>query len=185
MKTNHRTIFSLSIVWLSFIFFIGGNVAAGAVLETTAAGFAVREEVTTTATPKAVYAAILHGVGKWWNSEHTFSGDARNLSIDARVGGCFCERLAHGGGVEHARVIALMPDSLVRVFGAFGPLQPFGLAGVLSWKITGAQSGTKIELSYNVGGYMHGGFENIAAGVDQVLGDQLNRLKSFSESGKP
>jgi hypothetical protein len=180
-----RTKFSLLIVWPFLIYSVGGTVASGAVLEVTPAGFAVREEVTTTASPKAVYAAILHGVGKWWNSAHTYSGDARNLSIDAKVGGCFCERIAHGGGVEHARVIALLPDSLVRVSGAFGPLQPFGLAGTLSWRMTGTPAGTKIELSYNVGGYLPGGFENIAAGVDEVLGDQLNRLKSFSETGKP
>jgi len=180
-----RTEYGPSTVWLLLIFSLVGPAATGAVIEVTPTGFAVRDEVTTTATPQAVYAAILHGVGKWWNSAHTYSGDARNLSIDAKVGGCFCERIAHGGGVEHARVIALLPDTLVRVSGAFGPLQPFGLAGTLSWKMTGAPGGTKIELSYNVGGYIHGGFENIAAGVDEVLGDQLNRLKSFSETGKP
>jgi hypothetical protein len=32
---------------------------------------------------------------------------------------------------------------------------------------------------------MHGAFENIAGPVDEVLSDQLNRLKSYLDTGKP
>jgi uncharacterized protein YndB with AHSA1/START domain len=167
---------------------LGSLIASGAsaaVVETTSNGFAIKDEVTTTASAKLVYAALLHDVGKWWNPEHTYSGDSHNLSIDPKVGGCFCERLAHGGGVEHARVIALLPDSLVRLSGAFGPLQSSALAGTMNWTLSSVPGGTKIEVTYNVGGFMHGGFDAIAPVVDQVLGGQLGRLKSFVETGKP
>lgn len=162
-----------------------GRQAGAAVVEVTPVGFGVRSEVATTAAPKTVYKALLREVDKWWDPEHTYSGNSRNLSIDGKVGGCFCENMGKGGGGEHARIIFLIPDALVRMSGAFGPLQSSGLVGTLTWKLSAAGTGTKIELTYNVGGYMHGAFENIAPAVDEVLTDQLTRLKTFSETGNP
>jgi uncharacterized protein YndB with AHSA1/START domain len=157
---------------------------SAAVIDIAPSGIAVKNEVLVTASPDAVYAALLHDVGRWWNGKHTYSGDSANLSIDARPGGCFCEKLAGDGGVEHARVIALIPASLVRMSGALGPLQSSGLAGTLTWKFTAANGGTKVEMSYSVGGYLEGGFQPIAAPVDGVLRDQLERLKAYVESHK-
>jgi hypothetical protein len=162
-----------------------GHTASAAVAEITPVGFGVRSEVTTSAAPKKVYSALVRDVGKWWNPEHTYSGDSHNLTMASKVGGCFCEKVSRHGAVEHAHLIMLMPDSQVRMTGAFGPLQSSGLVGTLSFKISEAGTGSKIELSYNVGGYMHGSFQNIASGVDEVLTDQLNRLKTFAETGKP
>ena len=106
--------------------------------------------------------ALVRAVGLWWSPSHTFSGDARNLSIDARPGGCFCEKCPSGGGIEHLRVVHAAPDRLLRLAG-----------------------GTRLELSYSVGGFMPDGFEKIAPAVDRVLGEQAQRLKLFVETGKP
>jgi len=127
---------------------------------------------------------LLHDVGKWWNAKHTYSGDSANLFFDPRPGGCFCEKPPNDGGVEHARVLALMPDSLVRISGALGRLQASGLVGTLTWKFTQTDGGTKFELTYVVGGYIPGGFEPVASVVDGVLRDQLERLKLYSETRK-
>jgi uncharacterized protein YndB with AHSA1/START domain len=172
----------MALMLLSYLF---AQAASAAVAETTPVGFGVMSTVTTAATPKKVYSALTHDIGKWWNAEHTYSGDSHNLSMPSKVGGCFCERVSHGGAVEHAHVIMLIPDSQVRMTGAFGPLQSSGLVGTLSYKISPAGTGSKIEMTYNVGGYMHGSFENIAPAVDEVLTDQLTRLKTFAETGKP
>ena len=161
-----------------------GQQVSAAVVEVTPVGFGVRSEVATSAAPKTVYHSLLREVDRWWNPEHTYSGNSRNLLIEDRVGGCFCERIGKGG-VEHARIIYLMPNAVVRMSGALGPLQSSGLVGTLTWKLSPAGTGTKIELTYNVGGYMHGAFENIAPAVDEVLSDQLTRLKTYSETGKP
>jgi hypothetical protein len=115
--------------------------AHAAVVEVTAEGFAVHQEATTAADAKTVYKALLKDVGQWWNPAHTYSGNSHNLSIDKKVGGCFCEDLGHGGAVEHARVILLIPDSQVRMSGAFGPLQSSALVGTLSFKLTGSGTG--------------------------------------------
>jgi hypothetical protein len=173
------------LIGMSLLSCLIAHAAHAAVVEITPVGFGVQDQVTTSASPKKVYSALVKEVGKWWNPEHTYSGDSHNLSISSKVGGCFCEHVSHGGAVEHARVIVLIPDSQVRMVGAFGPLQSSGLVGTLSFKISEAGSGSKIELTYNVGGYMHGAFENIAPTVDEVLADQLNRLKIFAETGKP
>ena len=85
--------------------------------------------MTIQASPENVYAALTGKVGSWWNPEHTYSHDSRNLSIDARPGGCFCEKLDNGGGVEHMKVVLAWPGRMLRMTGALGPLQGSGLAG--------------------------------------------------------
>ena len=148
-------------------------------------GFLVRHTATIAAPPARVYDALVRQVGSWWHSDHTFSGDARNLSIDARPGGCFCEKLKEGGGVEHMRVVYAAPGERLRMSGALGPLQASGLAGSLTWSLAATPGGTTIELSYSVGGFLAGGFEKMAPAVSGVLEEQLRRLKLFVETGKP
>ncbi len=60
------------------------------------------------ATPARAWKSLVD-VGAWWDPEHTYSGSTRSLRIDARPGGCFCERLKGQGGVEHARVVQVAP----------------------------------------------------------------------------
>jgi uncharacterized protein YndB with AHSA1/START domain len=153
--------------------------------EVTPNGFLVKFEISVNAPVAKVYEALVGQIGSWWNSEHTYSGDAKNLSIDARPGGCFCEKLPNGGGIEHARVIYVAPREVLRLSGALGPLQASGAAGTLTWKLTSGTDNTRIQLLYNVGGFIDGGFEKIAPAVESVLRGQLDRLKQFAETGKP
>ena len=55
----------------------------------------------------------------------------------------------------------------------------------MTWKLTGDRDNTRVQLSYSVGGFMVGGFDKIASGVESMLNEQLNRLKQFAETGKP
>jgi uncharacterized protein YndB with AHSA1/START domain len=132
-----------------------------------------------------VYDALIGQIGLWWNPEHTYSHDAKNLSIDPRPGGCFCEKLPNGGGIEHLRVVYIAPNETVRLSGALGPLQASGVAGSMTWKLTGAAENTHVQLSYSVGGFISGGFEKIAPAVEAMLREQLDRLRMFVETGKP
>jgi uncharacterized protein YndB with AHSA1/START domain len=155
---------------------------AGAAVDAAANGFVVRHEVTVAAPAAKVYEALTAGVGSWWNEQHTYSGDSRNLSIDPRPGGCFCERLANGG-VEHMRVVHVRQNQLLRMVGGLGPLQGSGTSGSITWRLSAVEGGTRLELTYSVGGFMAGGFESIAPAVDRVLGDQADRLKRYVETG--
>jgi hypothetical protein len=149
-------------------------------------GFTLRETATLSVPPARAYAAMLE-VGKWWASDHTYSGDAANLSIEAKAGGCWCERLPGGGGVQHMTVVFLIPGKQARLAGGLGPLQSMGVAGSMDWKFDPADKGSKVELRYAVGGYSGGagGFKDIAPGVDSVLKAQFERYKRYAETGKP
>lgn len=129
------------------------------------------------AAPADAYAALTR-IGQWWNPAHTYSGKAENLSLDARAGGCFCERLTDGGSVEHMRVVQAVPGSMLRMTGGLGPLQASAAAGTLTWSIRQVEGGAEITQTYVVGGFVPGGADKLAAPVDRVLGEQLNRLRS-------
>lgn len=153
--------------------------------QVTPTGFLLKLETSVNAPSAKVYDALVGQIGSWWNSQHTYSGEAKNLSIDARPGGCFCEKLPNGGGIEHARVIYVAPREVLRLSGALGPLQGSGVAGTLTWKLTNSTGNTRVQLTYSVGGFIDGGFEKIAPAVESMLNDQLDRLKLFAETGKP
>ena len=155
------------------------------VIDSSETGFLARNEALISAPPLKVYGALIERIAGWWDPAHTFSGDARNLSIDPKPGGCFCERLPDGGGVRHLMVVFLSPGKELRLTGALGPLQESGLAGSMTWRLSEAGGGTKVELTYSVGGYHQGGLRGLASPVDSVLRAQLLRLKGFIETGRP
>jgi uncharacterized protein YndB with AHSA1/START domain len=157
----------------------------GEVVESTSTGFLVKNTTTINATPTTVYGALTDKVGGWWDPAHTFSHDSRNLSLEAKPGGCFCERFPDGGGVQHMSVVFASPAKLLRLTGAIGPLQEAALAGTMTWNLSQASGGTTVEMSYAVGGFRAGGFRDLPTVVDGVLRGQLGRLKAFVETGRP
>jgi uncharacterized protein YndB with AHSA1/START domain len=128
---------------------------------------------------------MVKDVGKWWNSAHSWSGDARNLSINDNTGGGFVEKLKNGGRVVHLTVVFADPGRLLRMTGGLGPLQSLAVAGSMTWTLTKAENGTTVEFSYAVGGYRPGGLASLAVPVDNMLNEQLTRFKSYVEKGKP
>jgi hypothetical protein len=165
---------------------LGTGDARGEVLDSTPSGFTLKTTVTVAAWRHGVYNALVTSVGRWWDDEHTYSGDAKNLSIDAVPGGCFCEVLPPpGGGVQHAMVVLAIPGKTLRMVGGLGPLQESGLAGALTFEFADRGTGTDVTMTYSVGGYRQGGLESLAPLVDAVLRAQLARLKSFVEKGVP
>ncbi|HWA63169.1 MAG TPA: SRPBCC domain-containing protein [Caulobacteraceae bacterium] len=147
-------------------------------------GFEVRQSVTIAAPPAKVWAALVQP-GQWWNSAHSWSGDAKNLRLDARAGGCWCETLPNGGGAAHLRVIYVEPGKALRLEGALGPFQFSGATGHLVWTLKEDAGKTVLTQTYDLGGYMQGGLGTHAPAVDGVLTDAITRLKAFVETGKP
>jgi uncharacterized protein YndB with AHSA1/START domain len=161
---------------------LGWGSAGAEVVDSAATGFLIQSTVRIDAPPSVVYEAVIHDIGRWWDPEHTFSGDARNLSLRAKPGGCFCERLPGGGGVRHLTVVFVDPGRSLRLVGGLGPLQDLGVAGSMTWKFSGKDGGTALVLTYSVGGHRPGGLVDLAAPVDSVLLQQLHRLKDYVES---
>ena len=154
--------------------------AAATVADSSANGFTVKITLNLKAAPTDVYKKILR-VGDWWDSAHTFSGDAHNLSIEEKAGGCWCEKLASGGGVRHMEVAALMPGSRIVMTGALGPLQNIAAAGSMIFAIGKDGDGSKLTFTYSVTGYLAAGLNTYAAPVDMVLTEALTRFKDYVE----
>ena len=79
------------------------------------------------------------------------------------------------------RVLYVAPAKTIRMSGALGPLQAHGLAGSLTWNLASAGEGTTLTVTYSVGGFMEGGFEKMAPGVDGMWAEQVQRLKGYVE----
>ena len=151
------------------------------VTDRSAAGFEVTERASVAAAPGKVWDALMRPA-RWWSSQHSFSGDAKNLYFDPS--GCFCERLKRGA-VRHMTIVYTDGATQLRMSGALGPLQFTGATGHLGIALKPAGAGTDVVMSYDVGGYAKGGLaETFAAPVDKVLGEQLLRLKKYLETGK-
>lgn len=88
---------------------------------------------------------------RWWSGEHTYSGDAANLSFALQAGACFCERW-QDNAVEHGRAVMLMRDRLVRLSAALGPLQNKAVNGVLTFLLKADEGGTSLTVGYRVDG---------------------------------
>jgi hypothetical protein len=161
---------------------IGG--AHASVVSATTSGLALRETVHVSASPDKAYAALIRP-SLWWSSEHTFSGNASNLSLDAKAGGCWCETLPGGGSVLHLTVVYADPGRILRLRGALGPFQGMAVDGAMTWSLKSAGGGTDIVLVYNLGGFVDGGFQAMAPKVDAVLAEQIARLRQFIDTGSP
>ena len=54
----------------------------------------------------------------------------------------------------------------------------------MAWTLAAEGPRTRLELAYNVGGYVPAGLNNLAPVVDSVLSTQVQRLKKFAETGR-
>jgi hypothetical protein len=167
-------------LWLIFIL-SGLNSVKAEVRDSSAVGFTVREIVVIAADPNDVYHSLVADIGSWWDSAHTFSGNAKNLSINDNAGGCFCEKLENGGSVRHLEVVFADPGKMLRMIGGLGPLQSMAVTGSMMWSFSKIDAGTNVTLTYSIGGYRSGGLQNLAPLVDNVLFEQLKRLKEYME----
>jgi uncharacterized protein YndB with AHSA1/START domain len=155
------------------------------VLDAAPGGFTVKVDADVRADRRAVFSALVDRIGVWWDPQHTWSGNAANLSLDARGGGCFCEKLPDGGSVQHMTVVYTDGAGVLRMTGGIGPLQAMAVTGSMTLTLTEMNGSTQISMVYAVGGYSKTGLEGLAKPVDAVLTGQVQRLKRFLETGKP
>jgi hypothetical protein len=158
--------------------------AAAEVVAAGPGGFTTKYSADIALPPPSVWAA-LSDVGRWWDAEHTFSGDAHNLELQPVIHGCLCEKLGLYGAVEHMRVVYAQPPKVLRLVGALGPLQEFGISGSMTWRIEPTPGGSRIAMSYNVGGYTDRPLDQWAPLVDEMLTSQVQRFARFAASGNP
>ncbi|HSZ74546.1 MAG TPA: SRPBCC family protein [Rhizomicrobium sp.] len=166
-----------------FVSVLFASSASADVVDVAPGGFEVKSVMHVAAAPEKVYDALVQP-SHWWNSEHTFSHNAANLTLDARAGGCWCETLPNGS-VEHLVVVYADRPKVLRLKGALGPLQGLAVDGVFTWSMKPDKDGTELAMDYRVGGYVKEGFADWSNAVDGVLSGQLARLKLYIETGSP
>ena len=125
--------------------------AAADVAVSSESGFVSHNEAVVAATAAEVWAALLKPAG-WWNGEHTYSGNAANLTLDPVAGGCFCEVIpASDGGpaghIEHMRVVYVAPSATLRLSGGLGPLQSEAVTAVLTMSLEPSPEGSMAIVS--------------------------------------
>jgi len=181
----------------------GALPARADVIAQTNQGFVSRNVVVVAGTPAAVWKRLVTP-SLWWSSDHTFSGDAANMTLDPVAGGCFCEKLPADdsearpakpgaalhvparGGVEHMRVVYVDHAKALRLVGALGPLQSEAVNATLTVTLKAVDGGTRVIFEYVVGGYMRYPPDKIAPAVDTVLANQLLSLaKQFGPVAEP
>ena len=156
--------------------------ASAVVVGADSHGFELRHTIELTVPPARALAAFGQ-VGAWWSKDHTYSGDAARLSLQLRPGGCWCERLDGGGGVEHLRVAYYQPGARVVLTGGLGPLLFEGTSGVMDVKATKTATGSQLVINYRVAGFARANGTEMALAVDGVLRTQAERLRTFANKG--
>jgi uncharacterized protein YndB with AHSA1/START domain len=158
--------------------------ARAEVVDAQSGGFEVKQTVEIAAPAAKVWTAFGQ-LGDWWNGAHSWSQNAKNLSLELKPGGCLCETLPNGGWVRHLAVVFIAPGKSAVMEGTLGPLLFSGGDGHLVWSLKETDGHTTLTQTYVVGGYFPGGFDKIAPAVDGVMTDQIVRLKHYVETGKP
>ena len=72
------------------------------------------------ATPASTWRDLTR-VSLWWDPAHTWSGSARNLKLEPKAGGCFCEKLPTA--VRYSTGGYLPSPENAPLQAALGPLQ--------------------------------------------------------------
>jgi hypothetical protein len=83
------------------------------------------------------------------------------------------------------QVISFVPGESLVMTGAPGLFLNMAVTATMSIGFAVAAGGTRVSITYAVGGYSPAGLDKLAGTVDGVLLAQFTRLKNFVENGKP
>jgi hypothetical protein len=156
--------------------------AAAEVVSASSNGFEVRETVPLVVPPDLAFDSF-RNISAWWDPDHTYSGDSANLTFSLIPGGCLCERIPKThGGVEHLHVAYVEPGKRVVLTGALGPLLYEATTGVMDIQVKTIAGGSQLTLDYKVAGFANGGADKLAPAVDEVVAEQMKRLRAYATS---
>src|SRR5687767_643204 len=167
---------------LPILFLSAATPAAAEVVSAGPHGLEVSNSVNLVIPVNQAYAAFGR-IGAWWGDSHTYSGKAANMRLSLQPGGCFCETIPEGGGVEHMRVSVVQPNERIVMTGSLGPVLYEAASGVMDIKFERIAGGSRVVMNYRAAGFAKGGADKMAAGVDSVLADQLKRYRSYAARG--
>lgn len=153
--------------------------AAAEVVSADAHGFEVSNSVNLVVPVPQAYAAFgrLNG---WWSDAHSYSGKAANMRLSLQPGGCMCETIPEGGGVEHLRVAVVQPNERIVMTGSLGPVLYEAASGVMDVKFERIAGGSRVTMNYRAAGFANGNGDKMAPLVDSVLAEQMKRFRTYA-----
>ena len=162
---------------MAFALSFGAN---GEVVSAAPNHFTLKLEAETELSPDEVWERLIVPA-EWWRSDHTFSGDAANLSLDTAPGGVWREDW-EGGSVWHGTVLQAQPGKVLRLSAPFGPLQGLAVTSVWTISLTPNETdGTLITFDHVTNGSVASNLQDLAPAVDFVKSEALKSLARYRD----
>ncbi|MGB0833856.1 MAG: hypothetical protein ACPG8A_03415 [Psychrobium sp.] len=162
---------SFTLAMLSMVPFM----SYGEVISHSENSFELSSHVVISQSVKTVFQRF-NQIEQWWHPDHTFSGNAQNMTLDIK-NGCFCERW-DSNMVKHMDIVAVEDNKRQVWRGGLGPLQSFAVSGALTWDFKSIDNNqTNVTYTYRVFGAIPDS-KTWSSAVDGVLTQQLMRLKN-------
>ncbi|RBP48770.1 hypothetical protein [Arenicella xantha] len=149
------------------------------VVSSTPSHYVLQHQAQSTLSPDQLWLRLSQP-SQWWHPDHTYSGDASNLSLDLEAGGLWREDW-NGHSVLHGMVVNFQAPELLRLEAPFGPLQ--GMAVKTIWTITikPHHNGSLVIFDEISNGSDASGLDELAKAVDYVKGEAISRLVAPSD----
>ncbi len=148
--------------------------AAAEIIEATPERYVLRQEASSPLAPDALWARLIKPAS-WWHPDHTYSGDAANLSLDATAGGLWREDW-QGGSVLHGQVLQVLDGSTLKLDAPFGPLLDLAVTVVWTISVTPEGSGSRVVFDEIANGTAASKLDALAPAVDFVKTEAIRRL---------
>lgn len=163
-----KTILTVAVVMLA------ATQANAEIVEAAPDHFILKHEAQSALVPAALWARLIKPES-WWHPDHSYSGDAGNLSLDVRAGGLWREEW-DGGSVTHGEVLFVNPGKQLRLDAPFGPLQAIGAKTIWTITIEPDGDGSKVTFDEISHGVAASKLDALAPAVDFVKGEAIKRL---------
>jgi len=148
--------------------------ANGEITSSSAGHYVLHHEASSSRTAAELWQRLVRPES-WWSPDHTYSGDASNLSFNAVAGGEWREDW-DGGSVIHGRVIFVRDGSMLRLEAPFGPLQAAGAYTIWTITVEPTESGSRVTFDESAIAPADAALDSLAQAVDQVKSEAIRRL---------
>ncbi|MEM7081633.1 MAG: hypothetical protein AAF465_02785 [Pseudomonadota bacterium] len=152
----------------------GPGVVQAEVVTSSDTHYVLKHEGKSTLEPQALWRKLIKPA-TWWHPDHTYSGDATNLSLAAIAGGEWREDWA-GGSVLHGKVVLALRHKTLRLEAPFGPLQELGAYVIWTITLTPNDGGSNVVFEERAVAPMGSALDSLAPVVDGVKAEAMSRL---------
>lgn len=149
------------------------------VIEVASGHYVLKHEARSELGPEDLWARLINPA-TWWHPDHTYSGNAGNLSLEPVAGGLWREEW-QGGSVLHGQVLNAVPGQLLRLDAPFGPLQGMGVSVVWSISIQADGTGSLVTFDEIANGSAASKLDALAPAVDFVKSEAIKRLTANTD----